>query len=171
MKITVLLTFFILISCFQPKTQPENTETIVSCYYFIRHAEKDESDASNKNPHLTTKGQQRAENWSKILGNENFDLVYSTDYHRTKETAETVAVKNNTQISIYNPSDIDYESFLKETKGKKVLIVGHSNTTPAFVNSIIGTKKYEDIDHDNNGKLYIVTIINGKTSSQLLTFN
>jgi len=171
MKLSVLLTFIILTSCFQSKTQTENTETIVSNYYFIRHAEKDESDASNKNPHLTTKGLEHAENWSKILSNESFDLVYSTDYHRTRETANPIAYKNGIKISIYNPSDIHYDSFLKKTKGKKVLVVGHSNTTPVFVNNLIRTKKYEDIDHDNYGNLYIVTIINGKASSQLLNFN
>ena len=171
MKITVLLSFFVLASCIQIKTVPDTTKTVTSKYFLIRHAEKDSSNPSENNPHLTLKGEQRAQNWSHILSNEKIDLVYSTDYHRTRETANPIAVKNNIQISIYNPSDIDNKSFLKETKGKSVLIVGHSNTTPAFVNSIIGKEKYEDIDHDNNGNLYIVTIIDNKTSSQLLSFN
>ena len=171
MRIKVFLFFFVLASCISSKTLPDPTETVISHYYFIRHAEKDESNESDKNPHLTSKGQKRAKNWSKILGNEKIDLVYSTNYHRTRETAAPVAIKNNTKIAIYNPSDIDYESFLKETSGKNILIVGHSNTTPAFVNNVIGNKKYKNIEHKNFGNLYIVTIINNKISSQLLTFN
>lgn len=171
MKITILLSFFILTACFQSKSLPHSGDTIVSHYYFVRHAEKDTSNPSEKNPHLTTKGQERAEKWSDILSNEKFDFVYSTDYYRTRETAKPIAIRNTTKISIYDPNHIDYESFFKETNGKNVFIVGHSNTIPAFINSIIGTKKYEDIDHDNNGNLYIVTRIDDKTSSQLLTFN
>ena len=59
-----------------------------------------------------------------------------------------------------------YDSiFQKNTAGKTVLVVGHSNTTPAFVNKIIGEKKYKDIDENDNASLFIVTITkDGKTS-------
>ena len=171
MKIAVLLSFFIITSCFQSKKLPDSTETTISKYYFIRHAEKDESNKSDRNPHLIEIGRDRAEKWTTVLNNEKLDKVYSTDYHRTKETANPIAIKNNTQISIYDPRNIDSEKFLKETSGKKVLVVGHSNTIPAFVNSIVGSNKYKDIHHNNYGNLYIVTIINNKTSSQLLTIN
>ena len=54
---------------------------------------------------------------------------------------------------------------MKKTKGKTVLIVGHSNTTPKFTNGLLGEEKYEDIADDNNANLYVVTISkNGKTS-------
>lgn len=50
------------------------------------------------------------------------------------------------------------------TKGKTVLIVGHSNTTPKFVNDLLGEVKYQDIADNNNANLYKVTITNdGKT--------
>lgn len=68
---------------FLEKYKKENTTT----YYLIRHAEKDQSDKSNRNPHLTDEGLKRAENWSKILANVKFDKIYSTNYYRTLETA------------------------------------------------------------------------------------
>ena len=93
-------------------------------------------------------------------------------YHRTKETAQPTATKNNLDIIIYDPRVIDdTEAFLMETKGKTVLVVGHSNTTPAFVNAILGEKKHENIDDDNNGNLYIVTIIDRKVTDTVLTIN
>ena len=54
-------------------------------------------------------------------------------------------------------------------KGKTVLIVGHSNTTPKFANSLLGESKYDDMADDNNASLYKVTISkNGKTSEVLV---
>jgi len=160
-----------LISCDKEKKQIENNYQITSTFYFIRHAEKDRSDPSDKNPHLTEIGKARASHWSEILGKVKFDAVYSTDYNRTKETAQPTATKNNLEITIYDPKTIDAKSFMADNKGKTVLIVGHSNTTPAFVNNILGRKKYQDIDDSNNGNLYIITI-NGETiSDQVLVIN
>lgn len=148
-----------------------SSENITTTYYFIRHAEKDRTDPSDKDPHLTDIGNARAEKWSNILGGVKFDAVYSTDYHRTKETAQPTATKNHLEIKIYDPNTIDVKSFMLETKGQNVLIVGHSNTTPAFVNKLLGNKKYSDIDDSNNGNLYIVTITGNIITDQALTIN
>ncbi len=48
------------------------------------------------------------------------------------------------------------------------MIVGHSNTTPNFVNQIINQKKYADIEDTTFGNLYIVTIVDKTISFQLL---
>ena len=135
-----------------------NSETTVTTYYFIRHAEKDRTDKTDRDPHLIDIGLERAEQWNAILANIKFDAVYSTN--------------NNLEITLYDPRGIDNaEGFLNDTKGKTVLVVGHSNTTPAFVNAVIKKKKYQDIDDNNNGNIYIVTIIDGKISDTVLTIN
>lgn len=157
MKKLILLLFTIAIilpTCAQ-ETQ-ENTET--TTYYFVRHAEKDRSDKTNRDPHLIEKGILRAMKWNYVLEHVKFDAVYSTDYNRTKETAKPTADKNGLEITFYNPSAIDADSFLETTKGQTVLVVGHSNTTPTFVNKVLGIEKYEQIDDSNNANLYIVTI-------------
>ena len=132
---------------------------------------KNRSDTTNKNPHLTSKGIARANNWSDVLKGIKFDKVYSTDFHRTRETALPTATKNGLDIILYNPRDINEEALKKLNIGKTVLIVGHSNTTPAFVNTLLGKEKYKDIDDSNNGNLYIITIIEGVISDQVLTIN
>lgn len=154
-------------------SQIEKGEIIeVTTYYFIRHAEKDRSNPDENNPKLTEKGLNRAQSWSDILGQVKFDAVYSTDYERTLETGRPAAKKNNLDMVIYDPKIINApELFLKETIGKTVLIVGHSNTTPAFVNAVIKQKKYVDIDDSNNGNLYIVTLTGSQILDQVLTIN
>lgn len=170
-SILLLIILSVFSSCKTNEEQKLPVETTTSTYYFIRHAEKDRTDSTNTNPHLTEAGVIRANNWSRILGEVKFDAVYSTDYNRTKETAQPTADKNGLDITIYDPRAIDAAAFLEETKGKTVLVVGHSNTTPAFVNSVIGNEKYADIDDANNGNIYIVTISNDQIIDQLLIIN
>lgn len=154
-----LLTLILLIAFIGPVSAQETTASNqTSTYYFIRHAEKDKSDKSNKNPDLIMEGVLRAAKWSLVFDNLKFDAVYSTDYNRTRNTAKPTAEKNGLDITIYDPRNIDVKTFLETTKGKTVLVVGHSNTTPMFVNSILGTKKYQSIDETNNANLYIVTV-------------
>lgn len=158
--------FLLLISLSTVKIHAQDKD--VTTYYLIRHAEKVRVDPSNKNPHLTEKGQSRAQNWSTVFKNITFDLVYSTNYNRTIQTATPTANENNLEIQLYNPKVLFDNDFQLKTKGKTVLVVGHSNTTPQFVNKIIEEEKYVDIDDSNNSNLYIVTIVNGLKTDTLL---
>jgi len=166
---TIILTVLLVLPTF---AQDENIEVVqqeTTTYYFIRHAEKDRSNATDKDPNLLQKGIFRAAKWSYVLEHIKFNAVYSTDYNRTRQTAQPTAEKNNVEISIYNPNVLNSSEFIKNTKGKTVFVVGHSNTTPAFVNAVIGKEKYEDIDDNNNANLYIVTISgSGEISDTLL---
>ncbi len=172
MKNIILFSIVVLMSCVKAKNKTENNENAkTTTYYFIRHAEKDRTDASNQNPELTDEGHQRALKWSEYFKNIDFDAVYSSNFTRTKQTATPTAKNNNLELTIYNPGDIDYEQFLKETEGQTVLIVGHSDTTPKFVNSILQENKYKPIDDAINSKLFIVEIQDGKISDNVLNIN
>jgi len=162
----VLLIFGCTLSTFAQKDK-----SVTTTYFLIRHAEKDRSNPTDKNPHLKNIGRERALKWSQVLKNIKLDAVYSTDYNRTKETANPTAASHHLKVIYYNPSKVDYEAFKKKTKGKTVLIVGHSNTTPQFVNALIGKDKYKQIADSNNGNLYIVTIIGDKISDFQLYIN
>lgn len=143
----------------------------ITTYYFLRHAEKDRSNASEKDASLTNDGHKRAQDWSIILQHIPFDVVYSTDFKRTKETGQPTAANNRLEIDTYHVGSSYDEAFKKATKGKTVLVVGHSNTIPDFVNAVIGQEKYNEIEDDNNGNLYIVTIIDGVIADLVLTIN
>jgi len=144
------------------------SQTEVTTYYLIRHAEKNRTDSTNHNPNLTKKGLERAQKWAEIFSKVHFDKIYSTNYNRTLQTAQPTATEKKLKIQFYNPRKIYDDQFKKQTKGKSVLIIGHSNTTPKFVNKIIGSNKYKDIDDHNNANLYIVTVVQENRTSILL---
>ncbi|MBC5862714.1 histidine phosphatase family protein [Flavobacterium sp. K77] len=134
-------------------------------YYFIRHAEKVDN---SKDPNLSELGMQRAQKWKAIFESIDFDQIYSTNYKRTQQTATPIATADKIEIQLYDPQKIDLKAFKKITLGRKVLIVGHSNTTPDFVNKIINQQVFNDIEDTTFGNLYIVTIIGDTISYQLL---
>jgi broad specificity phosphatase PhoE len=169
MKYLLILIFSI--SFIIPINAQEQTNSATTTYYLIRHAEKDRSDKSNKNPSLNEAGTIRAKNWSNVFEKINFDAVYSTKYNRTYETASPTAKAKELDIQFYDPRNLFSEEFAEATYGKTVLVVGHSNTTPAFVNAILGEKKYENINDNDNSCLFIVTISEGNKIDQLLKIN
>ena len=164
-------TAFTITSSFAQETEEKQEESVVTTYYFIRHAEKQRQNPNDKDPHLTFDGYKRADAWSKVLKYVPISAVYSTNLNRTKETAKPTADSKNLPILVYNPGNMYTESFKFNTKGKSVLVVGHSNTTPAFVNKVLGQNKYKNMDDNDNGSLFIVTIIDGKASAQVLKIN
>lgn len=143
----------------------------VTTFYFIRHAEKDRTDVENRDPELNQKGLGRAMHWAEIFDEVQLDAIYSTNYERTQMTAAPTAVKKNITVKIYDFESIDLKKFKADTKNKNVLVVGHSNTTPAFVNNLLGVQKYAQIDDDQNGSLFIVQVVNDITTDTRLNFN
>ncbi|MGY0392127.1 phosphoglycerate mutase family protein [Bizionia sp. KMM 8389] len=166
-----LIFAFVLVSLLSVSgCQEAPTNTSITTIYFIRHAEKDRSNPENKNPHLTSIGQNRANNWSDIFKHITFDAVYTTDYKRTIQTAQPTALKNNVAIEFYNPNSLNADKILKDNAGQTILIVGHSDTTPKFVNLFLGKHKYKNIEDSNNGNLYMLQISENKITDTLLTF-
>ncbi|MAD98580.1 MAG: phosphoglycerate mutase [Flavobacteriaceae bacterium] len=161
LSIKALLVFFIVLASCAPETE-------TTTYYLIRHAEKDRSDSLNRNPNLTEAGLKRAENWAKYFSNIELDDVYSTNYNRTIQTAQPTAKSKNLEIKSYNPRNLFDSIFQAETKGKTVLVVGHSNTTPALANRIFAANMsvaekpiYKNMDDRDNASLYILSFQKG----------
>ena len=124
--------------------------------YLIRHAEKDRSDPLNKNPHLNEKGIERSLLWNGYFENKEVNSIYSTNYNRTIETVLPISIAKGIKPIIYSASNVNYESFLKKEKGNTVIVVGHSNTIPGFVNKLIKDDYYKQINDTVNSNLYIV---------------
>ena len=159
---------FLALSVFGSCNFKETTTT----YYLIRHAEKDRSDATNRNPNLNKIGLKRAENWKNYFKDIDLDAVYSTNYNRTQQTATPTAKSKNLKILSYDPSSVFNDDFQKNTLGKTVLIVGHSNTTPAIANKILKMDAYESMSDDDNASLYMISLkksfSNKTTSTKIL---
>ena len=138
--------------------------------YLLRHAEKIRTDENERNPLLNKIGLLRAKKWSEIFKKIDIDKILSTDTKRTISTVIPTSEEKKLKIDLYKPENINYDSFLIENKGKKVLIVGHSNTIPETTNILIKNKIYNQIEDNNNSNLYYVNICDGIISHELLYY-
>lgn len=162
----------------KPESQKPSKETLnhkeekMTTYFFIRHAEKDMDDKGNKNPGLSKEGLERTEKWIELFRETEFDYIYSSGYKRTDQTAKAIATAKNLEISKYDASRLIDDEFQKMTKGKIVLIVGHSNTNPTFVNKILEENKYGDLQESEYGSLFMLHIAPDDTkTSHVLYIN
>ncbi|GAA6136926.1 hypothetical protein NBRC116583_06730 [Arenicella sp. 4NH20-0111] len=134
-----------------------HTET-VQTFYLVRHAEK-QSDGT-KNPHLTEQGHQRARYLAQHLSHANITRIYSSDYHRTQETAKPLADLLGLDVESYDPGQlVEFANTLKEKTGR-ILIVGHSNTTPDLT-SLLSGKEIDAMNESEYDNLYQVVSVNG----------
>ena len=161
--------FFLFIIAFSLLSSCTSDET--TTYYLIRHAEKDRTDKTNRNPNLNFEGEKRAQKWSEYFKDIDLDAVYSTNYNRTIQTATPTAMSKKLEVLKYNPRKMYDSIFQIETKGKTVLVVGHSNTTPVFANKILGDKIYENMDDNDNASLYIVTLSKDQKETKVEKIN
>ncbi len=136
--------------------------------YFIRHSEISDE---NRDPNLSFKGKQSAQRYATYFKDKKLDSIYTTNFNRTRETAETVAENSGMPYEYYNPNHIDVELFLKNNKGNHILFVGHSNTVPKSVNSFIGKMKYTQILEDEFDEIYRVMLTNGNTLDDVLSLS
>ena len=158
----------LLISIFLIFSIPEND---CSTFYLIRHAEKVRTNKSDKDPKLNEKGIIRALNWKEYFINKEISKIYSTNYKRTLETVKPFQEAIGLATILYSPSSIDYKDFISSNKGEVVLVVGHSNTIPNFVNELINDQVYAQIDDLNNSNLYIVNLCDSSVSHSLIKVN
>jgi len=159
-----LLGLTLIISCQDNLIRYKQKETI---FYLIRHAEKDRSNPENKDPSLTNKGIKRANNWASYFDTITLNSIYTTDYLRTKQTVFPMSKLKNITPKIYSPDELDINKFIKINQGKRVLISGHSNTTPHMVNKLIRESKYSNMLDSDNKSLYIVNILNSKAEVEI----
>ena len=142
-----------------------------STFYLIRHAEKVRTNKSDRDPALNEKGIIRALNWKDYFIDKDISKIYSTNYKRTIETVKPIQEATGLATILYSPSSIDYKDFISSNKGEIVLIVGHSNTIPNFVNELINDQVYAQIDDLNNSNLYIVSLCDSSISHRLIKVN
>ena len=158
----LVLTIFLVFSI------PEND---CSTFYLIRHAEKVRTNNSDRDPKLNEKGILRALNWKEYFLDKDITKIYSTNYKRTLETVKPFQEAIGLATILYSPSSIDYKDFISSNKGEIVLVVGHSNTIPNFVNELINDQVYAQIDDLNNSNLYIVNLCDSSVSHRLIKVN
>ena len=138
--------------------ESQATTTVI----FVRHAEKALEPADD--PGLSPAGQRRVAELTRQLKDADvvagIDVVYSTPYRRTEETARPIAEALDLPINSYDAGDTEevMERILKEHKGRIILVVGHSNTVPQLMYDMGASKKVPEIQENEYDNIYIVSV-------------
>ncbi|MEQ9434498.1 MAG: phosphoglycerate mutase family protein [Hyphomonas sp.] len=148
----------LLAACTRPGP-PEPDRTI----YLVRHAEKQAGD----DPSLTPEGAARAQLLADTLADAGIAHIYSTDYARTRETAAPLADFMSLPVYFYDASDpLSFVSELNSQSGR-ILVVGHSNTTPDLVGLLGGEPGVEINEAAEYDRLYVLRISGDTVESEL----
>ena len=136
--------------------------------FLVRHAEKE--DEPRQDPPLKKEGVARSQELARLLGAAGIKTIYTSQFARTKLTADPVAAKlglTATPISLRsnpaNPRQIAEESTaevvnkIMERPGENVLVVGHSNSIPDVI-KMLGGDVVPTIDERKFDDLFIVTV-------------
>ena len=136
--------------------------------FLVRHAEKE--DEPRQDPPLKKEGVARSQELARLLGGAGIKTIYTSQFTRTKLTAEPLATKlglTATAISLKsnpsNPRLIAEESTaevvnkIMERPGENVLVVGHSNSVPDVI-KMLGGDVVPTIDERKFDDLFIVTV-------------
>ncbi len=159
------IALFVLASVFLVAPQEEFKPITV---YLVRHAER--ADEPRQDPPLTEKGTARAQELARILGNSNIKAIITSQFSRTKLTAEPLAKQANVvvtsitlSLSPSNPRMISEQSTAEVTNkilergGESVLVVGHSNSIPDVIKKLGGDVS-PAIDEKRFDDLFVVTV-------------
>ncbi|MDT4966707.1 MAG: hypothetical protein QOJ64_1444 [Acidobacteriota bacterium] len=136
--------------------------------FLVRHAEKAATPAED--PPLLESGSARSQELARILGRAEIKVIYTSQFLRTKLTAEPLAkllgfasTTMPLKMSASNPREVSQESIkemvekIYQRAGENALIVGHSNSIPEVIRAL-GGDVVPKIDEKEFNDLFIVTV-------------
>ncbi|WP_444937832.1 SixA phosphatase family protein [Microbulbifer sp. JMSA002] len=148
-------------------TSNTNSQTNSQVIYLVRHGEKELGPNAGKDPQLAKAGKARAEQLARILKGVEIDAVYSTDFTRTRETARPLAEQRGLPVQSYDYRKLKEFAVDLDQAGDRILVVGHSNTTPEMV-ALLGGEQGAPIRESNEyDRLYIVIRDRGQVTTLL----
>jgi len=151
-NILVLFISMMALTAFAQERKP------VTTFILLRHAEKDLTQSTN-DPDLSTEGKERAIKLVSMFKQSDVHAVYSTDYKRTRQTVEPLATARVLTIQLYDArKNSDIDTMLQKHAGQTIVVSGHSNTVPSFVNYLIGEMKYQPMGDGEYGNIIIVSL-------------
>ena len=140
-------------------TRPAGPE--VTTVYLVRHGEKSTEVANDPDPALTPAGRARAEALAAKLASAGVTHIISTQWTRTRETAQPLASRLGltTQIvptTVKGFADSTAAAVLRH-RGKTILVVGHSNTIASVINAL-GGPRLPDLCDSEHSNLFVMKI-------------
>jgi len=104
---------------------------------FVRHAEKEA--APTDNPPLSPAGRVRAAELAKVVAVLTAKIplraIFTTDFQRTRDTAAPLAAATRIAPTVTNDDPV---ARIRAIRGGAVVVVGHSNTVPGFIQALGG---------------------------------
>ncbi len=146
---TVLLLFLL---AFTLLSIPARADTV---FFLARHAEKQNVA---EDPRLSEDGRLRSARLADLLADADLTSIHSTDYRRTRETAQAVAERLGLEVELYDPAEPGALLDELQNTGGRHLLIGHSNTVPDLV-ARLGGDPHGAIDEAGEyDRLYVVTV-------------
>jgi len=128
----------------------------------VRHAERQSSGAD---PSLTAAGKRRAALLATMFAGSGVTAIFTSDAGRTKQTAAPLAAK----VGV-TPRQIDDSTAAARAQilagGACVVVVGHSNTVPEFIEALGGPSDVEIDDHEFD-RMFVLTVTPPASASLL----
>ncbi len=152
--ILVIAVIWLLFNCFMSPVQTTTAPVQVTTVYIVRHAEKVDNSAD---PQLSAAGQERAKELAHVLGDEGIDAVFVTDFIRTRHTGAPVEKAAGVTARLYpaNKTQKLIDMILADHVGKRILVVGHSNTVDDIAAGL-GATGLSDLADDQYDRLFVV---------------
>jgi phosphohistidine phosphatase SixA len=147
---------------------PHRAQAQPSLVVLVRHGEKQPAPADD--PSLSEAGVARAKALDAALAHATPTTILVSPRKRTVETAAVVQQRvgvTPTVIALNGQHVQNVAAAILQAKGV-VLVVGHSNTIPAIVNAIAGTK-LPDLCDASYATLFLVTPASAGAKAQLVT--
>lgn len=151
-RLILFLLLFLQLS-FISCNKEDNEATLI----FVRHTER--ADDGTNDPPISQQGIDRAVNLYHVLRDNGYKVsaVYSTDWLRTRMTGQPTADSLGLTIELYDQEDPEefVKGMINRHKGESALIVGHFDSTPFFINLVLGEEAITE--PTEYGELFIVT--------------
>lgn len=123
----------------------------VTALFIVRHAEPDYTQACDPtdcspapgnscpmNPCLSTAGKARAKELRQTLRKAGIQAIFSTDTHRTRETAQPLSAATGLPVHLYgNAADL-ITKIMTGHRGQRVLVVSHSGMVEDLITRFHG---------------------------------
>ncbi|WP_323845549.1 phosphoglycerate mutase family protein [Microbulbifer magnicolonia] len=136
--------------------------------YLVRHAEKVvDPGAHDADPALNEAGLARAQQLAHVLGEVGIDRIFSTDTVRTRNTVAPLAKKLGLRVQSYDPRALPEFARQLQQSGERILVVGHSNTTPQLVELLGADGGAPIVEATEYDRLYIVIRDRGRVTTLL----
>lgn len=143
----------------------------VTTIIVVRHAER---DTQKVDPPISVAGRERAQVLAQLLGSAGISAIYTTDYLRTQQTVQPLALALGLRFEQVAAENRDLKEHVADllkristrNTGQVVLVASHSNVVPLILQEL-GVEFREEIAMHQYDDLFIVSRRSNGTATLL----